>query len=139
MTPEETLVRRYFEAFNLRDIDGVMACFHDDAVRISANGRRQIGRAELRRSYECSFAMFPDGRCDLRLCAGETGHAMAESIFRGTNRERGPVEMKGVETIEIADGKIKEIRDYHQQTSAAEDGCSARRIMFGPPRARVYR
>jgi len=28
MTPEETLIQRYFDAFNSHDIEGVMDCFH---------------------------------------------------------------------------------------------------------------
>ena len=86
MTLEEELIQRYFDAFNRHDIEGVMACFHDEAVLVAPNGKRCTGRAEVRRSYESEFATFPDGFCDLRLCTGNDGHAVAESRFLGTRR-----------------------------------------------------
>jgi hypothetical protein len=77
-------------------------------------------RLEVRRAYETSFALFPDGHCDLRSCAGHDGRGMAESFFRGARpREGKVVEAIGAEVLEIVDGKIKEIRDYHKRISTA--------------------
>jgi ketosteroid isomerase-like protein len=120
MTQEEQLIRRYFQAFNRQNIEGVMDCFHEDPALVDAKGRRIEGRAEVRRCYEASFASFPDGRCQLRMCTGNDGKAVAESRFLGTRRRDGHVvEAIGAEVLEIANGKIKEIRDYHQRVSAA--------------------
>ena len=113
MTREEELIQKYFDAFNRHDIEGVMACFHDEAVIVAPNGQRCSGRAEVRRSYESEFATFPDGFCELRLCSGNSGRGVAESFFHGTHTERGKIEAIGAEVMEIVDGKIKEIRDYH--------------------------
>jgi ketosteroid isomerase-like protein len=115
MTPEEQLIQRYFAAFNRHDIEGVMACFHEQPVIVDPEGRRFEGRDAVRRSYETSFALFPDGRCDLRSCTGNDGLGLAESFFHGTRpREGKVVEAMGAEVLEIVDGKIKEIRDYHR-------------------------
>ena len=120
MTQEELLIRRYFQAFNRQNIEGVMDCFHQDPVLVDAKGRRIEGRAEVRRCYEASFASFPDGRCQLRMCTGNDGRAVAESRFLGTRRrDSHAVEAIGAEVLEIVDGKIKEIRDYHKRVSAA--------------------
>ena len=113
MTPEEELIQRYFDAFNRHDIEGVMACFHDKAVLLGSTGRRYAGKAEVRRSYETEFAMFPDGHCELRVCTGNSGRGVAESYFSGTRSGHGKIEAVGAEVMEIVDGKIKEIRDYH--------------------------
>jgi taurine dehydrogenase small subunit len=119
MTPEEQLIQRYFDAFNRHDIEGVMACFHEQPVIVDGEGRRFEGREAVRRSYETSFALFPDGRCDLRSCTGNDGRGMAESLFHGTRpREGRVVEAIGAEVMEIVDGKIKEIRDYHRPVPA---------------------
>jgi ketosteroid isomerase-like protein len=119
MTPEEQLIQRYFDAFNRHDLTAVMECFHAHPVIVQAGGRRIDGRAEVRRHYESGFALFPDGRCDLRLCTGNDGRGVAESCFRGTRAERGEVvEAQGAEVMEIVAGKIKEIRDYHQSVNA---------------------
>jgi ketosteroid isomerase-like protein len=118
MTPEEQLIQRYFDAFNRHDIEGVMACYHDEPVIVSPNGKRCEGRAEVRESYESEFAAFPDGRCDLRVCTGNSGHGVAESLFHGTDAKKGKVEAIGAEVMEIVEGKIKELRDYHHSVPA---------------------
>ncbi|MBF6571494.1 MAG: nuclear transport factor 2 family protein [Candidatus Binataceae bacterium] len=120
VTQEERVVRRYFQTFNRQDIEGLMECFHENPVLVGADGRRIEGRAEVRRCYEASFASFPDGRCQLRTCTGNSGHLVAESRFLGIRqRDDKVVEAIGAEMIEIVDGKIKEIRDYHERVRAA--------------------
>jgi len=115
----EQLIQRYFDAFNLHDIEDVMAGLHEQPVIVDLEGRRFEGRDAVRRSYETSFALFPDGRCDLQSCAGNDGRGMAESLFHGTRpREGKVVEAIGAEVLEIRDGKIKEIRDYHRSLPA---------------------
>jgi hypothetical protein len=119
MTSEEELIQRYFDAFNRHDVEAVVACFHPDAVLVGPNGKRLAGIAEVRRSYETEFALFPDAYCELRLCTGNNGRGVAESLFTGTRSRRGRIEAIGAEVMEIVDGKIKEIRDYHQVPAAA--------------------
>lgn len=118
MTLEEQLIQRYFDAFNRHDLEGVVACFHDEAVLVGPNGKRLVGIAEVRRSYDTEFALFPDAHCELRLCTGNGGHGVAESYFTGTNSEHKRIEAIGAEVMEIVDGKIKEIRDYHRSATA---------------------
>ena len=111
MTSEEELIQTYFDAFNRHDVEAVMACFHENPVTVGADDKRYEGRDEVRRQYETEFALMPDCRCDLRLCTG--------SYFRGTRPRTGRViEAVGAEVIEIVDGKIKEIRDYHRPLPA---------------------
>ena len=117
MTLEEQLIKRYFDAFNGHDIEGVMACFDDEAVLVGPNGKRLVGHAEVRRSYETEFALYPDAHCELRVCTGNNGRGVAESYFTGTRSEQKRVEAIGAEVMEILDGKIKEIRDYHLPVS----------------------
>ena len=113
-TPEEQLMEEYVAAFNRHDVDGVVACFHDTAVLVDTQGQRVEGIANVRRRYEDDFALFPDAHCDLRTVTGRDGRGAAETLFHGTMRNGGPVKAIGAEVMEFADGKIKEIRDYHQ-------------------------
>ncbi len=122
MNPEEELIQRYFDAFNRHDLEGVMACFHNDPVIVDASGVRFEGRAEVQRHYETGFASMPDCRCDLQMMTGNSGHGVAESIFHGTRpRFNRVIEAIGAEVIEFAGGKIKEIRDYHRPLPAKAD------------------
>ena len=119
MTPEEDLIQRYFDAFNRHDIEGVMACFHDSPRIVDPEGKVFEGRAEVQRNYETAFALMPDCRCDLRSFTGNSGRAVAESFFHGTRPRFGKViEGLGAEMMDIVDGKIKEIRDYHRPLGA---------------------
>jgi ketosteroid isomerase-like protein len=115
MTLEEQLIQRYFDAFNAHDIEGVMACFHEQPAIVDVEGKRYDGRDEVRRHYETGFALMPDCRCDLRTMTGNSGRGVAESFFHGTRPRYGKViEAIGAEVMEIVDGRIKEIRDYHR-------------------------
>jgi hypothetical protein len=61
----------------------------------------------------------PDCRCDLKMATGNSGQAVAESSSHGTRTRYGKViEAIGAEVMEIVDGKIKEIRDYHRPLPA---------------------
>lgn len=120
-TREEELIERYFDGFNRHDIDEVMACFHADPELVESGGERVRGYDAVRSHYAREFAIFPDGHCDLQMAAGHDGRGVAESIFTGTLRGEGStVRAVGAEIIEFSDGKIKEIRDYHQQVEPTE-------------------
>jgi hypothetical protein len=97
-----------------------MECFHENPVLMGADGRRIEGRAKVLRCYEQSFASFPTGHCQLRLCTDNDGRAVAEWRFLRTRHHDGRiVEAIGAEVIEIVDGKIKEIRGHHKCLSGA--------------------
>jgi hypothetical protein len=92
-----------------------MACFHEQPAIVDVEGKRYDGRDEVRRHYETGFALMPDCRCDLRTMTGNSGRGVAESFFHGTRPRYGKViEAIGAEVMEIVDGRIKEIRDYHR-------------------------
>jgi taurine dehydrogenase small subunit len=109
---EERLIEAYFDAFNRHDLDGVMACFHDDVVLVSPTGDHVAGLDAARQRYEHEFATMPDAHCELRMVVGRDGRGVAESTFRATI-DGSPIRAIGTEVIEVVEGKIKEIRDYH--------------------------
>jgi ketosteroid isomerase-like protein len=113
-TIEETVIEHYFAAFNRHDVDGVVACFHEQVVLVDTAGKRVEGLEAARQRYEADFALMPDAHCELRLVSGHDGRGVAESVFRGTIRDAGPVRAVGAEVMEFQDAKIKAIRDYHQ-------------------------
>lgn len=114
-TEEERLIERYFQAFNDHDLDGVMACFHDHPIVVESHGNRRVGREAVRALYVEQLSFTPDGRCDLSLLVGHDGSGVAESAFHGTLSGDGRViRAVGVEVFEFADGRIKELRNYHR-------------------------
>jgi len=120
MTHEEHLLRWYFQTFNRHNIDGVIDCFHANPVLVGADGSRIEGRDAVRWCYEASVTAFPDSRCQLRTYTGNDGRAVAESRFMGTRQRDGHVvEAVGAEVLEIVDGTIQEICNYHTRVRAA--------------------
>jgi len=91
MTPEEELLERYFDAFNRRDIGGVMDCFHHAQAILDVEGRRLEGRDEVMRRYENSFASMPDCTCTLQTLIGHSGYGVAESLFQRTRPRYGTI------------------------------------------------
>ena len=83
MSQETELIRRYFDAFNRQDLEGVMPCFGDDAVIVGPDGSRSEGAAEIRKAYAASFKAIPDGKCVPRTLLGADGAGAVESIFTG--------------------------------------------------------
>lgn len=113
MSTETDLVRDYFKAFNAHDLEGVIACFTDDAVLQLSDGVRYAGADAVRRVYERWFYVFPDAHCELTSACGSGGKAAAESVFTGTHRERDdPVRLVGAELMTLDGGMISELREY---------------------------
>jgi hypothetical protein len=55
------------------------------------------------------------------MVIGTDGLGVAESTFRGTRLEDDKtVGGLGIEALEIAEGKIKELRDYHRSAAEAQ-------------------
>ena len=54
---EEQIIQRYFDAFNRHDLDGVMACFHDEPLLITwkVGNTAADGRSETLRVPICRF------------------------------------------------------------------------------------
>lgn len=117
MSLETTLIERYFDAFNRHDLEGVMACFDDQAVIVAAHGQRIEGAEAVRNYYASTFATFHDAKCTIRSLVGSDGTGAVESLFTG--RRSGadhPVSLMGVEVLEFKGDKIVELRDYHTST-----------------------
>jgi uncharacterized protein (TIGR02246 family) len=51
----EDLVRRFTDAFNRDDVDGVLALMTDDAVYDEFNGTRSVGKPAIRAAFEPQF------------------------------------------------------------------------------------
>ena len=112
---EAELIQRYFAAFNRHDLDGVLACFHQDAIIVGSDGSRYDGLDAVRSLYAEQFAITPDCRCNLRSVAAADGKGDAESLFEGTRARDGrPIRAVGLERFTFLDGRIKEMHVHHR-------------------------
>src|SRR5262245_9468917 len=117
-TPEERCIIAYFDAFNRHDVERVLACFRDDVALVSPDGTRVVGLDAARARYAHEFETMPDAQWEVQVASGDAGCGVAESVFRATIDGRA-VEAVGAEVMEFVDGRISEIRDYHQLRTGA--------------------
>jgi predicted ester cyclase len=126
-----SLLGRYVELYNLRDLDGCVELFVEDAVQVSPDGTVH-GRRRIRERLARQLAACPD----MRLSVGsfvEQGDSFADEwAFAGTHTgpfllpdgtelapTGRPVEIKGMEFVQVRDGKIVTRHLYYDYLSVA--------------------
>lgn len=141
----EQSVRSYFEAMDRRDVDAMIEHWHEDGVEDAVPLGLLRGHDERRGFYASMFAAMPDARTTLtRLVAGEQTCAVEWRIegtfsgepFTGIEPTDKHIEIRGMDFIELEDGKIVSLTGYFDGASYARqigmlpaDGSGADRAM----------
>jgi ketosteroid isomerase-like protein len=115
----ETCIPRYIEAYNRKDIDGMMACFTPDVVfRHIENGEIVLeisGIRALRKQAEQAAALFSERTQTLTTLTGYGDFWEASVHFRGTLAS-GPhagqtIEVQGESRFFIENDLIAQLTD----------------------------
>lgn len=132
----EAHVRSYFEAIAARDPRAIGEHWHDDGVDDIVPLGVMRGRREVEQLFGEMFAAAPDLETTVsRVVAGEKQAAVEwrmrgtfdGSPFQGIEPTGKPIEMRGLDMLEVEDGKIRSITGYY-------DGAEyARQIGMLPP------
>ena len=107
----EELLKGFLEAFNRHDLDSIMDYFAEDCVfympRGSApRGDRYVGKDQVRNGLAKRFEGIPD------VHYGEDQHwvcddfGVSEWTLTGTTVSGKKIEVRGVDLLEFAEGKI---------------------------------
>jgi steroid delta-isomerase-like uncharacterized protein len=122
-TAADTLIQRYFDAFNARDVDAFLSLVADDVVHDIACDACETGKAALRAWLERATRCYEEKVVDLFVMAAPDGrHASAEFTVLGVYLETdaGLPEAEGQRyslpagaEFEIRDGKIGRISNSH--------------------------
>lgn len=135
--PAAQVARGYFDALARRDPEGAAAFWHADGVDDFVSVRVLRGPAEVRAFFEQMFAALPDA--ELRATRVTAGDRVAAVEWRMTGTFSGgplegidatgkPVDLRGVDCVEVEDGKIV-------KNTAYSDGMGlARQIGMLPPK-----
>ena len=84
----EALVKRYLDAFNKGDVDGMLACLHEDVAHDINQGGREIGREKFRWFMATMNRHYREALSDVVVMADESGRRVAaEFTVRGTYLE----------------------------------------------------
>src|SRR5262245_64610054 len=118
MSANRQLLDRYVELYNAGDLDGVIDLYAEDSVQLMPDGIFE-GRSTIQRRLAQELTAFTDVRHTVLSFFEEGGLFGDEWLFEGTHT--GPfvlpdgteipptgkrVEIRGMELVEVRDGKI---------------------------------
>jgi ketosteroid isomerase-like protein len=105
------LLKGFLEAFNRHDLDSIMGYFADDCVFYMPRGARPrgdqyVGKKAVRAGLAKRFEGIPDVHYgdDQHWVCGDFG--VSEWTLTGTSVSGQPIEVRGVDLLEFAQGKI---------------------------------
>lgn len=105
------LLKDFLDAFNRHDLNAVMGFFAEDCVLYTPRGAkprgdRYVGNAEVRVGLSKRFEGLPDVHYgdDRHWACGDLG--VSEWTLTGTTPAGERIEVRGVDLLEFADGKI---------------------------------
>jgi steroid delta-isomerase-like uncharacterized protein len=126
------LVERFAEAFNRRDVDGLLDCFTADATYRDLFYGPHGGQAALRGMFERMFHEGRDYHWSMDVIVMDEGRAAAEWTFAYTAsaavlRSAGRrVRFSGMSLFELQGGRIHAYREY------ANTGAALLQLGFAP-------
>lgn len=113
------LIRRYLDAFNAKDSDGMLACLADDVIHDINQGGREIGKEKFRWFNAKMSRHYDEELGDIAIMVNDDGNrAAAEFTVRGTylSTDEGLPEANGQRYslpagifFEIEDGLISRV------------------------------
>jgi steroid delta-isomerase-like uncharacterized protein len=123
MTATKDLVRRYYDAFNAKDFDGMLACVADDIRHDVNEGDRRGGTAAFREFLKAMDRCYDERLEEIVVMVDDSGRrAAAEFIVHGRYLVADPgfPEARGQKYVlpvgaflDVADGKITRVTTYY--------------------------
>jgi steroid delta-isomerase-like uncharacterized protein len=126
----ENHVRSYFDALARRDADGMLAHWSEDGVVDLVPLGILRGRGQIGAFFRELFASFPDLETTVtRLAAGQNEVAVEWRMsanftgepFQGVEATGRPIQLRGIDLIEIDDGKNVSNTAYYDGMAFARD------------------
>ena len=106
------MLQAFLDAFNAHDVDAIMSFFTEDCVLEmprgpAPGGRRLVGKEQVREGIQSRLDGIPDIHFgdESHWLSGDRG--VSEWTIRGTQRTGEPIEVRGCDLFEFADGKIR--------------------------------
>jgi len=126
------IAEQFAEAFNRRDVEGLLACFTGDATYSDLFYGPHAGQAALRAMFERMFREGRDYRWQMNSVVMDARRAAAEWTFSYTATAAVPrsegrrVRFSGMSMFELEDGRIRAYREH------ADTGVALLQLGFAP-------
>ena len=109
-------VRRFNEAFDRHDVDGVMAAMTEDCVFENTcpppDGEQYMGQGSVRTFWERFFSSSPDARFTTEDIFASQDRCVVRWRYDWTNKDGTPGHIRGVDIFRVRDGKVAEKFSY---------------------------
>jgi len=109
-------VRRFNEAFDRHDVDGVMAAMTEDCVFENTcpppDGERYVGQTSVRKIWEIFFSSSPDASFTTEDIFAAKDRCVVRWRYDWTSKDGTPGHIRGVDIFRIRDGKVAEKLAY---------------------------
>jgi len=111
----------YWSAEESRDVDAVIAHFHEDAVFRPASGPL-VGHAEIRTFYEGMGETFPGLTVTIvhEIGSGDEAALEWEAVLTDHEGTRYPI--RGVNIVRVREGKFEYVTAYYDSTQFPSPG-----------------
>lgn len=123
MSDARATIRAYYDAFNAGDIDGMLACLHEDFAHHVNEGAVRLGKAAFADFCRHMSATYREHLADLVVMADDSGsRGAAEFTVHGTYLKTDPglPEARGQSYVlpaggffSLKDGKITRVTTYY--------------------------
>ena len=108
-------VRKFNDAFNSHDVDGIMSVMTDDCIFESTapppDGVRYNGKDAVREYWQKFFGNSPDAYFETEEIFADENRCVVRWIYRKT-KEGKPWHLRGIDLFRVHDGKIAEKFSY---------------------------
>lgn len=109
-------VRRFAEAFDRHDVDGVMAMMSADCVFENTwpppDGERHVGQAAMRRFWERFFRETPSAAFETEELFAAGSRCVVRWVYRWRSPDGSTGHVRGVDVYRVRDGKVAEKLSY---------------------------
>lgn len=109
-------VRRFNEAFDRHDVDGVMDAMTGDCVFENTcpppDGERHAGQGPVRTFWERFFASSPDARFTAEEIFAAGDRCVVRWHYDWAGKDGSPGHIRGVDLFRVRDGKVAEKLSY---------------------------
>src|SRR3954452_22736114 len=118
---------RVTAAQNAHDLDGMLACFHEDyrSEQPLFPARRFDGSDQVRANWSALLDAIPDFRADVLRSAAEGDTVFLEVHWTGTKANGAPLDERGVIVMGVREGRVAWGRFYVDEVEREGSGIDA--------------
>ena len=117
MGDPRAVIERLTAAQNAHDLDGMLACFHEDyrSEQPIYPARTFQGVDQVRKNWSAMLESIPDFHSEVLRSAVEGDTVFMEVHWTGTKADGGPFEERGVIIVSVRDDRIAWGRLYAEE------------------------